>query len=86
MPRPVTDTSTKAAKRRRRYATDPIYRGKYKSRQGRGRIFNLEMMCRFPEDEGSQLRSRAATEGISMAELVRRYVTWGLETDMPSKT
>ena len=36
---------------------------------------------RLDHDDAAALRDRAKREGTSVAELIRRYISWGLEND-----
>jgi hypothetical protein len=38
-------------------------------------------LVRLDHDDIAELRARAKRERTSVAELIRRYVTWGLEDD-----
>jgi hypothetical protein len=38
---------------------------------------------RLDHEDAAALRARDEREGTSVAELIRRYITWGLENDYP---
>lgn len=62
-------------------ANKESHKQKLRRRYDRDSELFSKICCRFDKDEGDALKDRAKREGVSVCELIRRYVTWGIETE-----